>query len=345
MKYASQKSKKSKYNFLRLFESHFLFLSLKSFFKLTRRKNKEHYPLSYPLLVVSGLQRSGTHLLDNLLRNHHQILSYYKELQVGRPNKYFWPDLGKDKNLKSRFQSLVPRNMAKHFFDTNTHHNFIFDFRSFKKLFFELESKNSEFLQRQTLNNFFTAYFNAYLNCNHSNFFDAYKFISVTIPGLTVSKQSISNFLKDYPDGKLFALIRDPLLWWNSALKHTERLKKHGLDRYEKSLEATKWACGEHRNNVYAVSFDQLVHNTEKSMCKILNHAGLEFDKIATYPSNFPYYAIDNSTFGHKKTKSVLKDKLQRDLKIPEADQKLIQERIYPLYKDVLEQHAVNWIL
>lgn len=342
MKYGAEYPKRSVIKRFKIVESSPFFLSVKSYFRILFKRQKDYYKLASPLLVISGLQRSGTHLVDNLLRNHHQILSYYHELQIGRPNKYYWPDLKNEIDLNKRLSALIPRNMVKHFLNINHHQDFIFDFAFFKKIFLQLERENKNFDQRHTLNNFFIAYFNAYLNCNHSNFYNGYKYIAVTIPGLTIIKDSIEAFFKDYPDGKLCVLIRDPFLWWNSARNHSRRLKKFGLDRYQKTLTNTKWACNEYKNHVFAVSFDHLIKNTEKSMASILEHAGLEFNKVATYPSNFPNYAIDNSTFGHKKTKSVLKEKIKRELNIPEEDISHIKANIYPLYEEVLENCTIN---
>jgi hypothetical protein len=220
--------------------------------------------------------------------------------------------------------------------------NFIFDFSWFKKIFLQLEKKNETYNQRITLDNFFTAYFNAYLNCNHSNFFNQYKYIVAPIPGLTIMKKSIEGFFRDYPDGKIFVLIRDPLIWWNSAQNHTNNLKKHGLERYENTLANTKWAFEEFKNKVFAVSFDRLIKNTEASVNAILKNSGLEFNHIATYPSKFPNYANDNSTFGHKRTKAVLKDKVQREINIPQADRLHIEAKIYPLYETVLASCTIN---
>ena len=232
--------------------------------------------------------------------------------------------------------------MVKHFLNLDSHHDFIFDFAFFQKTFLKLEKNNKDFNQRNTLNNFFTAYFNAYLNCNHSNFYNGYKYIAVTVPGLTTIKESIDKFFYDYPEGKIIVLIRDPFLWWNSAQNHTKRLKKFGLERYQKTLTNTKWACNEYKRSFVAVSFDHLIKNTEKSMESILQFAELDFNKIATYPSNFPKYAIDNSTFGHKKTKSVLKEKIKRELNISEEDLTYIKANIYPLYEEVLANYTIN---
>jgi hypothetical protein len=342
MKYSADHPKRSVLKRFKIVESHPFFLSAKSYYRILFKRIKNFYQLDCPLLVVSGLQRSGTHLVDNLLRNHHQILSYYHELQIGRPNKYYWPDLKEETDPKKRLSALIPRNMVKHFLNINYHQEFIFDFGFFRKTFLQLEKKNKNLDQRNTLNNFFSAYFNAYLNCNHSNFYNGYRYIAVTVPGLTIIKDSIKGFFKDYPDGKLFVLTRNPFLWWNSARNHTKRLKEFGLERYQKTLTNTLWACSEYKNNVFAISFDHLIKNTEKSMLSILRGAGLEFNKIATYPSNFPNYAIDNSTFGHKETKSVLKEKIKRELKIPEADASYIKANIYPLYEEVLENCTIN---
>lgn len=342
MKIGSSNKSGAFLDLLKSIDDNIFYLSAKSSLKLLFTRQANPYKVDTPLLVISGLQRSGTHLADNLLRNHHQILSYYKELQIGRPNKYHWPDLTNVKNIKKRFAQLIPRNMAKHFLSSNRHEDFIFDFVYFKKIFMKLEKNNIRFNQRETLNNFFTAYFNAYLNCNHSNFYGEYKYIVAPIPGLSIYKESIEGFFADYPDGKIFVLIREPYLWWNSAQNHSHRLKAHGLERYQKTLINTKWACREYPHKVFAVSFDHLVKNTEQSTRAILKCAELDYNPISSYPSNFPHYAIDNSTFGHKKTKSVLKDKIKRDLNISEDDGMLIKDKILPLYEEVLNRFVVN---
>ena len=67
-------------------------------------------------------------------------------------------------------------------------------------------------------------------------------------------KKSIEGFSMDYPDGKIFVLIREPIIWWNSTRNHTKNLKKHGLERYEKTLSNTIWAQDKYNSSVFAVS-------------------------------------------------------------------------------------------
>lgn len=318
------------------------YLSSKSYLRLIYGRRRGHFDYSYPLLIVSGLQRSGTHLVTQLLNNHPQTLSYYSELHIGRPNKYHWPDLTKQKSEKEKFSALIPLNLAKKVMTIKSNHNFIFDFSFFKKLFLKLEKNNDNGSQRDTLNNFFTAYFNAYLNCNHSNFYDKYKFIVASVPGLTLFNESINGFLWDYPDGKLLVMIREPLLWWNSARHHSKNLIEKGLERYKISLKNTLEACSQYPNNVFVVSFDNLIKNTEKSIKLILERSGLEFNKISTYPSYFPFYGIDNSTFGLKEVKVVLNEKVNRAINIPKDEEAHIKSYIYPLYMKVISNCTIN---
>jgi hypothetical protein len=141
MNYSHKINKRLKNNTVKRIEANPHYLSAKSSLRLLFQRKKEYYKINYPLLVVSGLQRSGTHLVENLLKNHPQILSYYRELQIGRPNKYFWPDLHNETNVRKRFSALIPRNMIKHFLNLNDHQNFVFDFSFFQKTFLTLEKE------------------------------------------------------------------------------------------------------------------------------------------------------------------------------------------------------------
>jgi hypothetical protein len=39
----------------------------------------------------------------------------------------------------------------------------------------------------------------------------------------------------------------------------------------------------------------------------------------------------------------VSKEKIKRDLNLSDADKEIIQENIFPLYREVLESHAINF--
>ena len=139
-------------------------------------------------------------------------------------------------------------------------------------------------------------------------------------------------------------IVREPLLWWNSARHHSKSIREKGLERYQTSLKNTLNACRQYPKNVLVASFDNLIKNTEESIKLILNSAGLKFNQTAIYPSNFPLYGKDNSTFGHKKTDKVQKNKLDRQPNIPHSDKLYIDDYLYPNYLDILKNHVVNQI-
>ena len=126
--------------------------------------------------------------------------------------------------------------------------------------------------------------------------------------------------------------------------KKTKNLKKNGLARFERTLENILWAKDKYSNQFFTVSFDKLIENTEETVRAILAKAELQYDEVANYPSKFPNYANDNSTFGHQKTKSVKQEKVKRKIDIP-ADERLhIQSKILPMYEKVCETCTINWI-
>jgi hypothetical protein len=303
------------------------------------------YEFKFPLLLITGFQRSGTSLMKQLLSNHPQLLSYYSELHIGRPNKYFWPDLKGTSSSKERFKRLIPQNHARKFWRLRStkkgrKDNFLFDFALFKKNFLELDKNNSK--QRDTLNAFFTAYFSAYLNYNYNNLFENYKFIISSIPGLTRYKESVKAFFNDYPDGFLLVMMRNPYQWYNSAKHHSREFAENGLALYEEHMKNCLWCASEYEERFIVVSFDDLLADVEGTMKIICRLIGIEFCDVVTFPSRFPHSGTDNSTFGKKSTKKVNEEKLKRKIELTDDESDYITRNIIDLYEKLMEHKTVN---
>jgi hypothetical protein len=337
-------------SFQRFLESkRFLFnptiLTLKSYYKLLFAKPSVAYEFKLPLLIATGFQRSGTSLITQLLRNHPQLLTYYSELHIGRPNKYFWPDLTSYSTSKERFKQLIPKNHAKKFWRIRSpksviKDNFLFDFALFKKNFLKLDKNSSK--QRETLDAFFTGYFSAYLNYNYNNLFENYKFIHASIPGLTRYKESVKAFFNDYPNGFLLVMIRNPFQWYNSAKHHSKEFAEKGLALYEDHLKNCLWCASKYERKFIIVSFEDLIEDVEGSMKIVCSLIGIEFCDVVTYPSNFPYSGIDNSTFGKSPTNKVIKEKLKRKIELTDDESDYITRKIIHLYDKLMANKAVN---
>jgi hypothetical protein len=316
-------------------------LALKSNLRLLFAKPDVEYEFKLPLLVATGFQRSGTALMTQLLRNHPQLLSYFSELHIGRPNKYFWPDLKGISSSKERFKRLIPRNHARKFWRIRSNRrgikrNFLFDFTIFKRNFYKLD-KNSD-RQRDTLNSFFTSYFSAYLNHSYNNLFENYKFIHASIPGLTRHKESVTAFFDDYPDGFLLVMIRNPFQWYNSAKHHSKEFAENGLKLYESHLTNCLSCASEYVGKFIIISFEDLLADVEGTMKVICEMIGIEFCDVLTYPSNFPYGGIDNSTFGKNPTSKVIAEKLKRKIDLSDAESDYISRNLIHLYDKLMEK-------
>ena len=84
-----------------------------------------------------------------------------------------------------------------------------------KKIFNILEKKNKNNNLRTKFNNYFTAFFNAFLN--YKNKKNKKKFILAFLPGFFNFKNNVNLFFKIYPNGYLVNIIRDPQTWLGSA--------------------------------------------------------------------------------------------------------------------------------
>jgi hypothetical protein len=87
------------------------------------------------------------------------------------------------------------------------------------KIFHESVSQTQITSQRDILNCYFTAYFNAWLD-NQNLYVGGKKYVVSFTPRLSIYPESIGGFFGDYPDGKFISIVRNPKDWFVSARKH-----------------------------------------------------------------------------------------------------------------------------
>jgi hypothetical protein len=320
-------------------------IGLKTYYRLLFVRPAEIYKLDIPLLIVSGLQRSGTTLMTQLLNNHRQLLSYFQELYIGDPKKYHWPNLMASDSPEKRFKKLIPENYAKKFWrkgpkQKGVHNTFLFDFFFFKKKFIDLDKGSTK--QRDCLNAFFSAYFAAYINYNHNNYFHDYKFIAASVPSLTIYHKSVDGFFEDYPDGILINMIREPAQWYNSAKHHNKRFKESGLKIYENHLNNCIICASKYKHRFLIVSFEKLLRNVDITMKKICSEINIDHCDTLNVPSNFPYKGIDNSSFGRTATTDVIVNKLDRKVDLTSEESSFIDANLRPPYEKLIKNYTIN---
>ena len=316
---------------------------------LNRNLIKNSQNIKCPLILITQIQRSGGTLLSQLFDGHPEIYAYPNELTIWEPKwqlnflennfnkinnnyvKYFALNSEYSKESKSKWNKTYP-----------FYFNLIAQIKIFKK--YSLKKKS----QRKILNAYFSSFFSAWINYKNNS--KNKKYISAFIPRVNLNKKSLEYFFRNYPDGKLITIVRDPLDWLASAKIHDPKNYsnfENALNLWKKStLASLKLAK---QNKVIAVAFYDLIKNTDKVIKKICIKLNLKHDKILLQPTfnNDPIMSdssfksvegkIDKKTLS-RKTKSFNKRELSNLKKIS----KLVRE-CEKLYKRFLKLNSIKY--
>ena len=240
---------------------------------LTINLVKKSHKINSPLILITQIQRSGGTLLSQLFDNHKQIYAYPNELTIWKPKWEF-------KTLEKKFSKL-DNNYINYFAlnseykkesksKWNKSYKFYFDLMAQKKIYSQNILKNSS--QRSILNAYFTSFFSSWIN--YRNILNNKKYITAFIPRVNTSSQSLKYFFKNYPDGKIITIVRDPLDWLASAKNHNPTSYSdfsYALNLWKKSTNASMRLIK--KNQAIGITFFDLVKNTKKTMnyiCKVI---------------------------------------------------------------------------
>ena len=305
-------------------------------------------PIDQPLVLISQIQRSGGTLLNTLLDGHPQLHVHPWEVQVGHPDKHSWPRIGLDSGVeawvqvlsepwlsrifrhgyrKDRFggplaESALPLTIAPSFVD-----------RLFR-LVVEDEPPTSP---RDVLDRYFTAFFNAWLDCQ--GLWDGpKKWLAGFCPRLAWG-ESRSRWRRDYPDGRLVAILRDPRGWYASARSHQERYGEIdiALDEWRTGADEIAKAKRETPDQVFVLTYERLVTEPKAVTRRLAAWLGIDWASSLLEPSFNRHLVPPNSSFdipaGGIRTESLSRWEAELD-----ADERSrIEERELPTYQSVCE--------
>jgi len=210
-----------KYTFEILLKIRFKFTILKYrlliLFSQKKFKFDDITKINSPLILISQIQRSGGTLLAQLFDGSDQVYAYPTELQVTRPK---WA-LEKEKNFNILHQEYFHRIAKTKRFSKPSKatweesYPFDIDLILQKKIFDKLPKKSS----REDFDAYFTSFFASFRNYKNTDK-SKKKFISAFIPRVNMHDRGLNAFFDFYPDGYLLSIVRHPLSWLASAMKH-----------------------------------------------------------------------------------------------------------------------------
>ena len=275
-------------------------------------------PEHLPLLLISQLPRSGGSLLAQLLDGHPQLNTYPGEMRIGYPSKTIWPRLNPNDRPAQLFAKLFhselgtfaakgykkpgkakEKHVALPFRYSPPDH-----FDQFARSLAELQSElaaSQHFLgrlgrlitrrgsTRPVLDCYFTSLFRAWPDGRASS----PRYVAAFTPSLGAKRANASAFFRDYPDGRLISIMRDPGDWFVSRRAHT----KKGNVRYgDLGQELAEWNAmaenvlqyrRDYGESFLLLSFKDLVTDREGTMRRLCAWCSIDF-----------HPALSQQTFG-----------------------------------------------
>ena len=268
---------------------------LQEYGELCRVRLEHVVPVREPLVLISQVQRSGGTLLSQLFDGHPECHADPYELKFGYPKQVNWPplDLGRP---DSWFEILHDPTVAERIRPTartkspsagRSAFPFLLLPRLQKAIFDACAAAGPPEGERDVLDWYFTAYFNAWLD-NQNLYAGPKRVVTGFVPRLAMERESLERYFAAYPDGTLISIVRDPRAWYLSAAKH---FPKHyadvdvALGLWRRSTEAAVEARERLGERVLLLTYEQLVQETERVMTGVARRLGISMLPVLLRPT------------------------------------------------------------
>jgi Sulfotransferase family len=254
--------------------------------------------VSEPLVLVSQVQRSGGTLLSQLFDGHPQLHAHPDELKIGFPKKHDWPPLDLEASAEEWLEILeerAPRSALATGYRKSSRAaapkavDEIFPFLyspSVQRAVFLASVASPAATEREILDAYFTAYFNAWLD--NRNLAGTKRYVTAFAPRLSMAAGNRTRFRAAYPDGALISIVRDPRSWWCSAREHKPALygdRDAAIAVWRASTEAAVQAHTENPLRTIVLRYETLVDDPAGQMQRLCARLGLTFDDCLLTPT------------------------------------------------------------
>lgn len=318
---------------------------------LYRVRLKYLMPVEQPLVLISQVQRSGGTLVSQLFDGHPQVHAHPHELYIGYPRKWNWPDLDLNASPETWFALLFEKPIADFFRNGYEKHPAsaqyeqpdVFPFFLLpnlqREIFLACVTAREIKSQRDVLNCYMTSYFNAWLNYQQ-HYETEKKYIVAFTPRVNMYADSLARFFRDYPDGRLISLIRDPKAWYVSS--HRKSPQAHpdpqsSLPLWKASAEAMLVSKAQYGDKVFLLGYENLVKDTEGHMRALAAWLGLDFDPILLRPTFQGMDIRANSAYAVQQY-GVIDAPLERAKELSAEEAAYIDAETLDLYRRVLKE-------
>ncbi len=327
---------------------------------IARHRLRFPVEISQPLVLISQIQRCGGTLVSQLLDGHPQLHAHPGELHIGRPNKYFWPNLDLAQPVEALFEALFERptvenaergyqkqSAAEAAFDPDYRERvlpFIFDLGLQRQLFLQFAASRPFQSQRDALDAYATSYFNSWLD--YQGLYRSprsVRYWSCFAARLLSKPGNVAAFFADYPDGKVITVLREPVSWYASARRHSHEYADPAAaaELWYESYSRLRDDLEEHEGRYLMLGFEETVEDTEAAMRRVAAFLGIKYRKSMLVPTFNGLPIRSDSSFGAR----IGVDSSARDRShdVSEEARNYIQKRAGDLHKSlvkVVDRHA-----
>lgn len=279
-------------------------------------------PMRQPVVLISQIQRSGGTLLSQLFDGHPQVHAHPSEIYIGRPKKWNWPDLDLLDEPGEWFGSLYEVFSTQYLKEGYYKYSKAADEgkRRFPFLFlpylqrqiFVQQCQSPVSSQRNVLDAYFTSYFNAWLD--YQSLYQPRNIITGFIPRINMVPESVRRFFRDYPDGKMISIIRDPVSWYASAGRHAPNAYpdvRTAIELWRRSTLSSMRNNEENAGRIMLIIFESLLAHPEVAMERVASFAGIEMREELLSPT-FQGMPITSDSSWHTQESGVLKAPIER---------------------------------
>ena len=303
-------------------------------------------PVTAPLALVSQFSCSGGPLLTRLLDGHSRLYAYPCASTADAPGNHPWPTIDIEDQAIEWFNIITQslpvsglRENARKGEKDNVRFPFIFLPILQKQIFSKYLESVQPLSTRHVFDAHMTACFGAWLD--YQNHGLDKKFITAYAPGLSTQNPDGNSFFEIYPDGRLIAIIRDPLNWFVSASRFEPQIYgdvESALSHWKTHVRGAIKARKTFGDRVCIIQFERLIDRTESVMRHLTDFLGISYEEILLEPTfnGIPIPLSDNS-----KTAPLEKRQGFTESNILDEDQRgLIGEMTAAEYQSAL-QHVV----
>ncbi len=266
---------------------------LEEYRQLCRVRGDHVVPVRQPMVLVSQIQRSGGTLLSRLFDGHPECHAHPYELKIGR--KARWPKLDLEAP-ETWFEALYEHKVAVHLVsgwskpglkETDVDvFPFLFLPRLQKQLFDAALADGQVERQRDVLDAYFTAYFNAWLD-NQNLYAGPKRLVTAFTPRTNLDPKSVKRFFRDYPDGRLVTIVREARAWYASAFRHRSEYQDldAALELWRASATAAIEARERYGDRVLVLTYEELVLQPEVTMQRLAGRLGISWSPTLLEPT------------------------------------------------------------